>query len=66
MTLGAEATASIVFGIFMAIVALVALWQVAHYAARSLRSENMLLYLDVGTNSCIAQNLRSDSFELEA
>jgi hypothetical protein len=34
MALGAEVTVSIVFGILMAVIALLAIWQVAHYAAR--------------------------------
>ncbi|ETI27626.1 hypothetical protein G647_00075 [Cladophialophora carrionii CBS 160.54] len=40
MGIGAEVTVSIVFGVFMAIIALLGLWQVAHYAARSLRTPN--------------------------
>ncbi|EXJ81214.1 hypothetical protein A1O3_07504 [Capronia epimyces CBS 606.96] len=48
--LSPEVIVSIVFGIFMAIVALGALVQVAYYAARGFRTEES----------------RSDSFELEA
>lgn len=39
MALGAEVTVSVVFGLFMAILAIVALWQVAYYAARGFRSK---------------------------
>ena len=38
MALGTDVTVSIVFGLFMATLALIALWQVAYYAARGLRS----------------------------
>jgi hypothetical protein len=65
MRLGAEVTVSIVFGVFMAIIALLGLWQVAHYAARSLRSEYMLPSLNVADFG-VAHNHRSTSFELEA
>ncbi|OAP58074.1 hypothetical protein AYL99_07164 [Fonsecaea erecta] len=50
MALNADVTVSIVFGVFMAIIALVGLWQVAHYAARGLRTHDP----------------RVNSFELEA
>ena len=65
MALGADVTVSVVFGIFMAIISLLALWQVAHYAARGLRSEYMPLSLHVD-NQCVGQNPQSETFELEA
>ncbi|KIX03236.1 uncharacterized protein Z518_06788 [Rhinocladiella mackenziei CBS 650.93] len=60
MALEAEVTVSVVFGIFMAIVALIALWQVAFYAARAVRSYVQKADFDG------AQQSRSDHFELEA
>ncbi|EXJ78679.1 hypothetical protein A1O1_09081 [Capronia coronata CBS 617.96] len=50
MALSDEVKVSIVFGVLMAILAIGALWQMAHYAARSLRTRDP----------------RSNSFELEA
>jgi hypothetical protein len=39
-----EVIISLVFGIFMAIIALLALWQTAYYAARSMRGLHLSLY----------------------
>ncbi|EXJ73089.1 uncharacterized protein A1O5_04238 [Cladophialophora psammophila CBS 110553] len=40
MALVPDVTVSIVFGVFMALVALLGLWQVAYYAARGRRALN--------------------------
>ncbi|KAJ4548144.1 hypothetical protein HRR76_000755 [Exophiala dermatitidis] len=50
MALSVEAIVSIVFGVFMAVLAIIALWQVAYYAART----------------CRTHDSRANSFELEA
>jgi hypothetical protein len=42
--LPSDAIISLVFGIFMAIIALLALWQTAYYAARSMRGVHTPLY----------------------
>jgi len=42
--LPSDAIISLVFGIFMAIIALLALWQTAYYAARSMRGLHTPLY----------------------
>jgi hypothetical protein len=73
MALSSDAVVSIVFGIFMAIVAILALWQVAHYASRGFRMSTAFAFHETGrvscvstTNSAAASMRRSDSSELEA
>jgi uncharacterized protein (UPF0333 family) len=44
MALSSEVAVSLAFGLFMAIVALIAIWQIAHYAAHGRRGMSALIH----------------------